>query len=333
MSDAAQGRRWRDGGGPALAARVIDRLVAGEPLADLPLDRHEGMIDLRGLTTPGPEVVSEALVVGDGARTGLRWLGGLIELRGATLTDLDLSGARLEHLRFFDTVLRGCRFDRATCRDWRAWDFTVEDCTFRRTNLRGAALGTRSEKGNHYRRIDFGGADLRDIVCQGATFEDCDFSGARLDKVEFGGCAFVRCRFAGLLDEVIFSGHALGAEGGPATGRLVDVDLSDAVLRYVEFRDVSFDTVVPPAERDDQVVVTHHPCVVRRALARLEGRGDARTRRLVARLQASAGRLDERQQLGVWHTDELGEDEEQRRFAVDLLHQVEQECAAESGSD
>jgi len=188
MSDAALGRRWREGSGPALAARVIDRLVTGAPLSDLPLDRHDGLVDLRGLATPGPEVLGEATVAGDAAVTGLRWLGGLIELRGATLLDLDLTGARLEHLRFFDTVLRDCRLDRASCRDWRAWDFTVEDCTFRRSNLRGAALGTRSEKGNHYRRVDFSAADLRDVVCQRATFEDCDFSGARLEKVEFGGC-------------------------------------------------------------------------------------------------------------------------------------------------
>jgi hypothetical protein len=42
MGDVALTRRWRDGDGPALAARIIDRLVAGEPLASLPLDRHEG---------------------------------------------------------------------------------------------------------------------------------------------------------------------------------------------------------------------------------------------------------------------------------------------------
>jgi Pentapeptide repeats (8 copies) len=332
MSDAAHGRRWRDGDGPALAARVVDRLVAGEPLTDLPLDRHDGLVDLRGLAIPDPRVLGEAVVAGDGARTGLRWLGGLIELRGATLRDLDLSGARLEHLRFHDTVLRNCRFDRAVCRDWRAWDFTVEDCTFRSANLRGAALGTRSANGNHYRRVDFGGADLRDVVCQRATFEDCDLSGARVDKVEFGGCTFTRCRFAGLLDEVIFSGHELGAEASAPAGRLIDVDLSGAVLRYVEFRDVPLEGVVPPVEQGDQVVVTHLPCVVRRALARLEEHGEARTRRLVARLQAGARRLDERQQLGVWHTDELGEDDEQRRFAADLLHAVDRECAAESGS-
>jgi hypothetical protein len=333
MSDAALARRWRDGDGPALAARVIDRLVAGEPLAGLPLDRHEGRADLRGFAVPSPEVLGEGVLESSGARTGLRWLGGLIELRGVTVSDLDLSGARLDHLRFHDTVVRGCRFDRATCRDWRAWDFTVEDSTFRRSSLRGAALGTRSEKGNHYRRVDFSGADLRDVVCQRATFEDCDLSDARLDKVEFGGCVFARCRFAGLLDEVVFSGHELGAEGSAPTGRLEDVDLSGAVLRYVGFRDVSFDRVVPPAERDDQVVVTHYPCVVRKALDRLDGRSDDLTRRLRSRLESDAGRLDERRQLGVWHTDELGADAKQRRFAVDLLHEVDRECAAMTGSD
>jgi len=170
------------------------------------------------------------------------------------------------------------------------------------------------------------------VVCQRATFEDCDLGGARLDKVGFGGCTFTRCCFAGLLDEVIFYGHELGAEASPASGALVDVDLSDAVLRFVEFRDMTLDHVVPPVERDDQVVVRNHACVVRRALARLEA-DDARTRMLRLRLQINADRLDQHQKLGVWHTDELGENEEQRRFAAHLLHEVDRECAAGSDSE
>jgi hypothetical protein len=69
----------------------------------------------------------------------------------------------------------------------------------------------------------------------------------------------------------LFHGHELGAEASPPTGRLIDVDLSDAVLRFVGFRNMSLDGVVPLVERDDQVVVRHYPCVVRRALARTFG--------------------------------------------------------------
>jgi len=66
--------------------------------------------------------------------------------------------------------------------------------------------------------------------------------------------------------------------------------------------------------------------------ARLEA-DDARTRMLRLRLQINADRLDQHQKLGVWHTDELGENEEQRRFAAHLLHEVDRECAAGSDSE
>jgi hypothetical protein len=328
MSESAPAARWREGDGAALAARVIDRWVGGGDLAGLPLERHEDRVDLRGFAVPDPEVLGEAVVAGDGVGTGVRRVTGLVKIGGATLTDLDLSGARLDHLRFHDTTVRNCRFDGASCRDWRGRGLTVEDCSFRRASLRGAALGTGAERANRYRRTDFDGADMREIVCLEATFEDCDLSNARLDHVEFGGCTFVRCRFAGLLDEVTFAGSPFDAEPGSGpSGALREVDLSRAVLRIVEFRDIPMDGVIPPADGESQVVVGHRPCVVRGALARLKDRDDALTHHLRIVLEVGARDLDERGQLGVWAMDELGETDEQRRFAADLLREVERECA------
>jgi hypothetical protein len=329
MHDRALARRWQAGEGPRLAALVLDRLLAGEPLSDLTLGRCEGRVDLRGFATPTPRVLGTSELVGDETHTGLGWLGGLIEFRGVALSDLDLSGSRLENLRFFDTTVRNCRFDSARCRDWRGWSLVVEQCTFRQADLRDSALGTWYEgNGNQYRDVDFGAADLRGIACQGSGFEDCDFAGAYLDKVEFGGCRFLHCRFVGRLDEVIFSQALTAGTGKPEPGILSDVDFSAATMYLVEFRDLSLEGVIPPPDGGEHVVSRHYPCVVRRALDRLAENSDASTRRLRARLQTDASRLTDGRDIGIWHLDELGRNDNERRFAAALLREVDRECAA-----
>ena len=336
MSNRSLANRWRDQSGARLAAQVLDRLVGGEPLDALPLGRHAGRLDLRGFSIPDPEVlatgvVAEERVGGESAVAQARWLGGLVELRGVTMANVDLSGGHLEHLRLFDTTLRNCHFEKAKCRDLRAWNLTVEECSFRNANLRDSALGTWYEgEGNRFRRVDFSGADLRGIACQGAYFEDCDFSGARLQQVEFGGCEFVRCRFAGVLEEVRFLAAPTIGVDKAEPGRLEDVDLSAATLRWVDFQGVALDTVKLPPEGGEHVIVRHFPCVVRRALERLGNDHAAGTRKLRSRLSAEADQLDEARGIGIWHRDELGETPEQQRFARDLLHEVERECAGHS---
>ena len=49
---------------------------------------------------------------------------GLVDLRGVRWEGLDLSYAQLPSLRFFESVIEGCRLDAASCRDWRLWAST-----------------------------------------------------------------------------------------------------------------------------------------------------------------------------------------------------------------
>ncbi|MCW2640506.1 MAG: pentapeptide repeat-containing protein [Dactylosporangium sp.] len=361
MTSRSTSSRWRSAAGAQLAAQVLGRLLAGESLDDLPLDRHDGRIDLRGFAVPDPEILGVgglaeergaadiAEARGDGGLAeergasdiaeergvdehpglGMLLMGGPITVRGATLADLDLSGAHLDHLRFFDSTLRNCRFDKARCRDWRGWNLTVEESSFQGANLRDSALGTWHDgRGNSYRAVDFSGADLRGIVCQGAEFVDCEFTAARLDKVEFGGCDFVRCRFGGLLDEVRFLAEPMIGVDKPEPASMRDVDFSTATLRWVEFRGLTLDRVTLPPEGEEHVIVHHYPCVVGRAVDRLEHDLKPETRRLRARMLAEASQLDEGREIGLWHRDELGETVQQQRLARELLHELERDCSA-----
>jgi uncharacterized protein YjbI with pentapeptide repeats len=324
--------RWRTDTGVELAAQIVSRFAAREPLGDLALQRHEGRIDLRGFLWSEPTSAGETAVAVDESSNavpplGMRMLTNLVELHGARLADLAMSGGQLQHLRLFDSTLRNCIFDDSDCEDWRAWNLSVEDCSFRGADLTGSVLGSwYKQKGNRFSSVDFTAADLRGIVCRGATFLDCDFGEARLDKVEFQACDFVRCRFAGLLDEVRFLGDPSIDFDKPEFGRFENVDFSGATLRRVEFRDLSLDRMTLPEESDDQVVVRNYPCVVRRAVARLENDPNEEFRKLRSRMRAASKRLDETRTVGVWHTDELGATPEQQRAARQLLHDLERAC-------
>jgi uncharacterized protein YjbI with pentapeptide repeats len=311
---------------------VLTRLVAGGPLDDLGLERHEDRWDLRGLVVPDPEVVATAEVVdasrGDDAPLGVALASGFLTLRGVGLADLDLSGARLAHLRFFDTTLSNCVFDEAACQDWRFWRVEVEGSSFRGAKLTDAALGIWSEqRANRFTGVDFSRADLRGAVWQGAILVDCDFGDARLDHVEFRACEFVRCRFAGLLDEVRFLADPSVDLDKPDFGRFEDVDFSGATLRTVEFRDLSLEGATLPDESDDQVVVRHYPCVVRGAVDLLDEDFSPEVRRLRSTMRVEKQLLDESRDVGIWHVDELGDTPDRQHAARELLHRLERECA------
>jgi uncharacterized protein YjbI with pentapeptide repeats len=246
-----------------------------------------------------------------------RAVGDLVELRGTALSGLDLSHARLDNLRMFDVVLRNCRFDDASCLDWRAWGLVVEDCTFRRADLRDSALGTWWEgRGSRFRTVDFSSTTMPELDFAHAEFTDCVFDGAGLERTRFSECRLSRCRFTGLLDEVTFSG-----------GTLDEVDFAAAVLRWTAFSGVDLAGITLPTDRDTHLIVRNYPCVVRRALALLETRHhDQATAVLRARLQVDAKNLDHGRTVGLWHKDELGDTAAEQQAARTLLEDAEREC-------
>jgi uncharacterized protein YjbI with pentapeptide repeats len=260
MYDVRPAESWRTTEGAALAAEILARLGRRKSLQDLHLPLHDGRIDLRGLRAPEPTETD--LVIGGRRVTELH---GFVRFDGAVLADLDLSGARLPHFRFFHSVIRNCRFDRAICRDWRLWATDTADSSFAGAELSGALGSWYEGRGNSYERVRFVETNLRGAHAGPTTFTDCDFAHAVLVKNEFDGTSFIRCRFAGLLRGVIFYPTSFMA---PQAGRarFEDVDFSDAQLRWCEFRGVDLDRVTFPNDAD-HLIITDPKCTLAKAIA------------------------------------------------------------------
>src|SRR6266568_4499928 len=109
--EKALAHRWNTVEGQKLGQEVVARLVLGQPLDKLPLGRHEGRIDLRGLSLPAQRPLRRVT-----SRVGAQSLSaveleGVLVLRGVILEGLDLSGSRLKALSLFDSKIARCRFD------------------------------------------------------------------------------------------------------------------------------------------------------------------------------------------------------------------------------
>ncbi len=319
-------QRWRTGKGSHLSQAVAATLIQGQSLDNLPLGRHEGRIDLRGLTLTDPRPVGRITAqLGDRSLSAVQ-LANVLSLRGVSLEDLDLSGAQLESLRFFDSKIANCRFDGANCQDWRLWGVEVVDVSFAGAIMRDAVLGAWYEgHGDVYRKVNFVGADLRSIVCDSATFVDCDFSFARIANVDFGSSGFVRCRFAGELRDVIFWDRGFDT-GKPDPNPMEDVDFSDATLRFVEFRRLNLDRVTLPSN-PDHIIIRSYRCVVEHALRELEKDQREMAKGLRGALAVEFKWTAPSRDVGVFHRLDLAEyTGGHQEFAIDLLQRLERQC-------
>jgi uncharacterized protein YjbI with pentapeptide repeats len=278
--DASFRRRWQTPEGRDLAAQVLDALarkrvgIRRRRLDQLPLGRHDGRIDVRGLEVPDPQVGGSYRV------GGLQFTEtyGVPELHRLSLEGVDFTGARLSHVRMRNCRFVNCVFDRASCRGWRLWDCTIEECSFRGADLRESALGPWPHGVNTWANDDFSGADLRELVIKGANFEQCDFSESRLDGAELHQCTIRGCRFQGRMERVIFEGRELPARPFPVE---IEVDFSHAYFADVEFRGYSLEKCVLPRD-DDVFLVPRYPCVGRRVVELADQDGSELGRRLSA---------------------------------------------------
>src|SRR5439155_11893059 len=148
--------RWKTPHGDKVAQETLHRLRAGESLKGLEHREHAGRVDLRGLPLRVPEPIKRNTPNG----WTVEELPRLTKFERVRLADLDLTGAELQSLRFFETTIANCRFDDSNCRDWRLWATRVTDTTFAGADLREAALGPWLEgRGNVYERVTFSGAN------------------------------------------------------------------------------------------------------------------------------------------------------------------------------
>jgi uncharacterized protein YjbI with pentapeptide repeats len=320
-------RRWESEEGRRLTAAVIDRLRSGRALDDLPLERHDGRLDLRGFVLPQPTRSNRRQV----GRYFVQDLDELLELSERTLERIDFAGAVLDHLRFFECRIDDCVFDRARLRDLRLWATDVSDTSFRGADLRSSALGPWYEgRGNVYTGCDFSRANLHDAGCSAAEFVDCVFEEMRLRGMDFQSSGFVRCRFTGELREVLFYDHGFET-GKPTPNEMRDVDFSDAELRWVEFRGLDLSEVKLP-QGPNHLIVDHYPCVLRRGLEELASDRSPLARQLRVTLEAEAEWTPPTRRFGVLNRCDWEETggEELAEFAESRLRRWEAQCGAAS---
>jgi uncharacterized protein YjbI with pentapeptide repeats len=222
---------------------------------------HDGRRDLRGFSFPDPSIAAKSLVVG----LGVSSLSVLQEVRGVRWDSLDLSHARLNAIRLFDSSIVASKLDGASCVDWRLWGCNIDETSFVASNMREAVIGAwHAGKRNVWRGVDFSGANLRGALARGCVLESCLFVGTQLRQVEFDQAAIRNCRFAGPMQSVVFDGRAL--DGRPAPHPLKDVDFSSAAFRDVEFYGCHFENVKLP---QGVSFVPALPAIARRGLAAL----------------------------------------------------------------
>lgn len=230
---------------------------------DIPegIGTHDGRRDLRGLIWSAPKSKASAVAGGITAQV----MSDIHEFRGVRWQALDLSESRLSGLRFFGSAIADCRFDGATCRDWRLWDSEVKDSSFASADLRDAVLGTWHDgRTNAWRNVVFDGADMRGALALGCLMERCSFAEARLARVEFQQATIRHCRFTGALQDVLFDGREIA--GRPKPGIFLDVDFSEATFADLEFRGCRFDDVKLPS---GVYSIPRFPSVARRVLESL----------------------------------------------------------------
>ena len=230
------------------------------------------------------------------------------------------SGSHLEEFWFFDCSITDCVFTQCHCRDWRLWGCRIADTSFRGADLPESALGGVDDgKRNSFRNVDFTEADLRETAFAVAEFMGCRFDNSKLNKGNFDGSSFTDCGFEGELREVCFNKTASGYDSFPPN-QMVNVDLSRAVLRSVEFRKLDLDQVRFPDD-ENHITVDNYGEALDRTLAMLRTQSDPGFRRLTAVLAHLRKWTGAQQRRGVINVSDLVEcgGEERAKQVVQLL--------------
>jgi hypothetical protein len=110
-----------------LARSAVVRLLAGDPLHDLPLARHNGRVDLRALWLVSARGLPGPRLAGD--------LEGVPAADGGAWADLDLSYATFR-LDLAGMTVTNVLFDRADWQGSRVKASSLTDCSFLAADLR-----------------------------------------------------------------------------------------------------------------------------------------------------------------------------------------------------
>lgn len=161
---------------PDLAA-VEERLATAERTARESYRDSAHMMEHGVSPHPGKEPELAALLLG-AAASGAKVAGGdfaYVDLRGATLSNLDLSDALLEYADLTDAHLIDVDLSRAVLAHAK-----LDGCRLERVRLTGANLGATS--------------------LRGTQFHDCELTEATLSRAHIAGASFHGCRFGERMD-------------------------------------------------------------------------------------------------------------------------------------
>jgi uncharacterized protein YjbI with pentapeptide repeats len=240
----------------------------------------------------------------------------------------------LESLRLFDVTASDCRFDDIKAPDFRSWSIHITRSSFVGAFLPEASIGAPYKNGpSTWSDIDFTKADLRRAHAQEATFERCLFDRARLDRADFSGPAFIDCRFAGILRSVTFNSRWWQDAPKRPSRPFTRIDLGDAVLRNVEFRNISLDDAILPRGPDHRTIEPF-ACTLEHAIRRLDDLADPPYRGWSARLQAKLAQAPPGQGRGVINLEDFMRGRTQYRpFLERLFDQAAADCGEPSQED
>jgi uncharacterized protein YjbI with pentapeptide repeats len=169
-----------------------------------------------------------------------------VELRNFVLSDVDLSGAKLDRLELEDGSIKhsnlgnlrsqSCSFHRVEIEACRLTGATLVEPRLLDVVFRNSPIDLSSFRFGHLNRVRFEGcrlveADFQAVSAKACTFVDCDLSGAQLSQGTFAGSAFRGCRLDGV--------HGLEALKGAqmAWGDVMELATALAASIGIEVRD------------------------------------------------------------------------------------------------
>ncbi len=120
-----------------------------------------------------------------------------VQFEAATVTDADLSGSRLDHLRITDSEFRGCNLANVQAQRANALRALVANCRLTGLHLSEAQIRDVTIRDCRVDLASFGFSRLERV-----TFEDCllaktDFLEAQLESVRFHRCDLTDGDFRG----------------------------------------------------------------------------------------------------------------------------------------
>ena len=108
-----------------------------------------------------------------------------LDIRGSTLRDCDLSGARIGSLRSA-TIIRS-RLSGANLSAGSLSDVVFEDCIFQYYNLGSSKLSRVAFTRSKLEETDFSSAKLTDVTFEGSELRLVDLNGAFFERVDLRG--------------------------------------------------------------------------------------------------------------------------------------------------